>query len=326
MDLTRRDLGRLALWLPVLGLSARSEIISAAVRQLPKPNSVFGGVIIGINSPYSFGNEANDAAAVLRAHLQVGASAVELRADMAELFAGAPASAGRGRGPRAAGPGAAGAVGPTEGAELRDWRTSVSMDKYGELRKTYEEAGVRICAFRFTLAAQMTDAEYDYAFNAAKSLGANQITMEMPGDANVTKRIGEFATRHQIYVGYHLHTTATLTSWDVALAQSKFNAAQVDVGHYVAGTGENPIPLLKKHARQIASLHLKDRKSRANGGTNMSWGQGDTPLKEILQFMKQQRATYPAFIELEHMSQLPPGSNRMVEVFKCVEFCRAALS
>jgi sugar phosphate isomerase/epimerase len=329
---SRREFGKCALALPGLGVLARVEGLSAA-RQLPKPNSVFGGVIIGVNSPYSFGNEATDAGSILRAHVQVGASAVELRADVVELFAGAPASAGRGavgRGARGGGRGAQPA-GPTAGAqsgdaELSSWRASIAMEKYQALRKTYEDAGVRILAFRFTLTAGMADAEYDYAFRAAKTLGANQITMEMPGDAALTRRIGDFASRHQLFVGYHMHTTATLTAWDEALSQSPFNAAQVDVGHYVAGTGESPIPLLQKHARQIASLHLKDRKTPAHGGANMSWGQGDTPLREILQFMKRERVTYPAFIELEHMNQLPAGASRTLEVYRCVEYCRAALA
>jgi sugar phosphate isomerase/epimerase len=330
---SRREFGKCALALPGLGVLARVEGLSAA-SQLPKPSSVFGGVVIGINSPYSFGNEATDAASILRAHVQVGASAVELRSDVAELFAGAPASAGRGggggRGARGGGRGAQppgpAADAQSGDAELSSWRTTVSMDKYQELRKTYEDAGVRILAFRFTLTAAMSDVEYDYAFRTAKTLGASQITMEMPGDAALTKRIGELASRHQLFVGYHMHTNATLTAWDQALSQSTFNAAQVDVGHYVAGTGESPIPLLQKHARQIASLHLKDRKTPAHGGANMSWGQGDTPLREILQFMKRERVTYPAFIELEHMNQLPPGSSRTLEVYRCVEYCRAALA
>lgn len=345
-SISRRDFARAALAVPGLAFVAGRGSSLASTLQLPKPSSVFGGVTIGINAPYSFGDEATDAASVLRALVQVGASSVELRADMAEGFAGAPAGAARrGGGAGRAGGGAGGGRGGVRGggaragdqqppggadsqaaSEVRDWRLSAPMDRFQALRKTYEDAGVHIHAFRFTLTGAMSDAEYDYVFNAAKALGAGQVTMEMPGDANLTKRIGEFATKHRVYVGYHMHTTASMTSWDAALSQSRFNAAQVDVGHYVAGTGESPIPLLRKHASQIASLHLKDRKTPAHGAANVSWGLGDTPLREILQFMKKERAAYPAFIELEHMNQLAPGSSRTLEVYRCVQFCRDALA
>lgn len=334
--LSRRELGRLALAIPAAGLLPAGAGVLAATGQLSRPDSVYGGVTIGINSPYSFGNEVSDAESLLRALVQLGCSSVELRSDVDELYAGAPASAargragGRGRGGPASDVGRGGVRGGAAGVaavdtSLRDWRTSAPLDHFRELRRAWEEAGVFIHAYRITLTADMRDAEFDYAFTAAKTLGASQVSMELPADLALTERMGHFAARHEVFAGYHLHTTSSLTAWEAALRQSPFNAAQVDVGHYVAGTGESPIPVLKKHAPQIASLHLKDRKSPANGATNASWGQGDTPLIEILHYLKNANVTYPAFIELEHMGQLPPGANRMVELYKCLQFCREAL-
>ena len=84
----------------------------------------------------------------------------------------------------------------------------------------FNDAGVSIYAFRYTLNLTQPDAEYDYVFNAAKALGASQITMELPGDLAVSKRIGDAAVKHGVNVGYHLHTTASMTAWDAAMAQS----------------------------------------------------------------------------------------------------------
>jgi hypothetical protein len=57
--------------------------------------------------------------------------------------------------------------------------------------------------------------------------------------------------------GYHLHTTATMTAWDEAMAHSTRNGIQLDVGHYVAGTGISPVPFVEKHHARIFSMHQR---------------------------------------------------------------------
>jgi sugar phosphate isomerase/epimerase len=125
-------------------------------------------------------------------------------------------------------------------------------------------------------------------------------------------------------VAYHAHTQATLTAWDAALAQSKGNAAQLDCGHYVAGTGLSPIPVIEKLHDRMANMHLKDRTTPAHGQKNLPWGTGDTPIAEILQFMRKNKYKFPAAIELEY--PIPAGSDAVAEVRKCVEYCKKALS
>ena len=56
----------------------------------------------------------------------------------------------------------------------------------------------------------------------------------------------------------------------------------------------------------------------------MPWGQGETPLKEILQLMKTQKYNFPGSIEYEY--DTPTGSDVLTEVKKCVQFCKDALS
>jgi len=69
---------------------------------------------------------------------------------------------------------------------------------------------------------------------------------------------------------------------------------------------------------------LKDRKLGTNGGRNMPWGEGDTPLKEVLQMMKKEKYKFPAGIELEY--RIPEGSTTMAEIGKCLQFCKDALA
>ena len=86
--------------------------------------------------------------------------------------------------------------------------------------------------------------------------------------------------------------------------------------------GCNRFLILKENHTRITHVHLKDRK--ANNGPGMPWGQGDTPLKEILRLMKTEQYKFQATIELEY--PLPPGSNTLTELAKCVDYCREVLS
>jgi sugar phosphate isomerase/epimerase len=249
----------------------------------------------------------------------------------AESLAGIP-STGRG-GPGGGGGGGRGRGEPPtpeqqaaqrEAAErVKKWRTSVSMDRFKALRKMYNDAGVTIYAWK-VLNPNMSDEEFEYVFNVAEALGCTHTTLELPTDAAQLKRVGDFAMKRKIYAAYHTHTQATMTSFDQAFAISKGNMSNIDLGHYVAGTGESPIPFLRKYHDRISSVHLKDRKTPARGADNVPWGTGDTPIKEILQVMRKEKYTFPASIEMEY--PVPEGSDAVKEVAKCVEFCKSALA
>ena len=278
---SRRDFGKLALGsLPAASLIARTSAVAAFQT---KPNSVWGGVPFGIFAPYRFGPEASDLDGALKALVKFGVSQTELSNAVVERYLGAPQPAGRGGGRGAQTPEQQAAA-RAAAEQLTAWRTSIAMDKFQSVRKMFDDAGVTIYAYRLTLRADMPDAEYDYTFNAAKALGATQITMELPSDRALSQRIGDAAARHKVNVGYHLHTTATMTAWDEAMAQSPRNGLQLDIGHYVAGTGLSPVPLIEKHHERIFSMHLKDRKRAGHDKSeNMPWGQGDTPIRDVLQ-------------------------------------------
>src|SRR5262249_56708419 len=127
------------------------------------------------------------------------------------------------------------------------WRMSVSMYKYKQLPKRFNDAGVNIYAFKLEPNWRMSDEEHEYIFHVADTLGANHVTLELSNNAEFTQRIGDFAAKKHMVVAYHAHTQATITAWDAVLAQSKGNAINLDCGHYVAGTSESPIPVIQKH-------------------------------------------------------------------------------
>lgn len=303
----RRFIGSAAL--AAAGIAFTSKAGFAASLFQSKPDSKIKGVQIGVIT-YSFRDMPSSAEQLLQYVLQCNINTIELMGDAAEAFAGAPA--------RVSGEDYA-----VRAKKMADWRAGVPMDKFVELRKMYNDAGVKIHAWKpNALGAKNTDAEIDYAFNAGKALGVTHVTVELPTDDAQTKRLGEIAEKHKLYVGYHAHTQATPTLWDTALGQSKYNAINLDIGHYTAGTSSSPVDFILKNHERIVSMHLKDRKY--HDGPNMPWGQGDTPIAEVLKLMQKNKYKFPATIELEY--KVPADSDSVKEVIKCREFAAKALS
>jgi len=325
MDYTRRDFGKLALAaVPAAALLERSLVVSLLGAE--RPNSVINGVHIGTIT-YSYRSMPDQSAqAVLKYVVDSGISAIELMNGPAESFAGAPAPQ-RGRGGRRGQPQTPDEQAAQRGAadHLKNWRLSVSMDKYRALRKMYTDAGVTIYAWK-CLTPSMSDDEFEYVFNVAEALGCTHTTLELTDDVAQLKRIGAFAEKHKIYAAYHTHTQGSMTAFDQAFAASKANMANVDLGHYVAGgnVGGSTLQFLEKFHDRIASFHLKDRTTPEHGAKNLPWGTGDTPLKQILQLVKKNKWTMPAAIELEY--DVPPGSDAVKEVARCLQYCRDALA
>lgn len=326
-EVTRRELlSGMTAAAAAAALMPRSMLGASVVQSAAgRPNSNFGGVQIGAIT-YSFRSMPSRAEGLLNYLTQCGLSSVELMGEPAEQFAGAPAFE---RPPMPAG------QRPTEeqrarfqaarqayAGELREWRLSASMDKFTELRRMYEDAGVKIYIIKFSdLDESMPEEEVEYCFSVAKTLGARGITTEISEEK--ARRLGPFADKHEIMIGFHNHTQVNSTSWERPFSHGRYLGMNLDIGHYVAGTNESPIPVLQRYGRdRVLSLHIKDRK--INDGPNVPFGEGDTPLALILQLMKREQYPFEAHIELEY--PIPEGSDAVAEVKKCVEFCRTALA
>jgi len=169
---------------------------------------------------------------------------------------------------------------------------------------------------------QMSDDEVDYAFNLAKALGGRAISTEIAHKDDELKRIGQFADKHQLMVGYHGHATTKPEHWEAGFAMAKYNGANVDLGHFVAGNNVSPVAFLKKHHERVTHVHIKDRKF--NNGPNTPFGEGDTPIAEVLRLIRDQKWNIQATIEFEY--KIPAGSDRMTELARAIKFCRDALT
>ena len=282
------------------GLALPRNVLAA---EAAKPNSVFNGVRIGCIS-YSYRSMASSAEDVLKALLTDGLSEVELMGNTIQQYAGIP---GAGK------PG-------TPVPKVTDADREAQLAKCRELRKMYNDAGVNIHLHK--LGFGPSDEEIEFNFLVAKALGCVGITTER--NEILARRVAPFAEKHKIWVAFHNHTNniPVIDKPDPLLDFGTYIGFNVDIGHYVAGSkGLSPIPVLEKYHDRILNLHLKDR--TADGG-NLPWGQGQTPIKEVLQLMRKEKWTFPANLELEY--KIPDGSDAVKEVAKCVQYCKEALA
>lgn len=298
------------------------------------------GVNIGVQT-YSFRTmEDQSPLTILEYIKETGIKHVELMGNHAEPFAGAPESPQNDPAKRAI------MVKQWRNQELTDeekvlaqalgeemaayreavteWRASVDYGKFEELRKLYNDVGISIFAFKPSVFGKNnSDEDIRFGMRAAKALGASHVTLEHPEDDAHTARLARLAEEEGMLVGYHGHEQQTPTLWDTAIAQSDANRMNLDFGHYVAAENENPLSIITAKGDKIVSMHLKDRQKRSNGGGNLMWGTGDTPIKDVLQLIKKEGLKFPVTIELEY--DIPEGSDAVKEVNRSFDYVKEAL-
>jgi sugar phosphate isomerase/epimerase len=285
----------------------------SSASQATKPNSVFGGVHIGAIT-YSYRGGPDTAEYTLDCLLKDGLSETELMDGPIRSYAGLPGRPARGK----------------KGEKASDAPLPIDADrpkvreeqlaKCEALRKMFNDAGVNIHIHKIPFGP--TDGEIDFNFQIAKALGAKAITTERNDE--LAKRLAPFAEKHKIWVAFHNHTNniPTIESIDPLMQIGSYIGFNFDIGHYVAGTkGKSPIPVLEKYHDKIISLHLKDRNAE---GANLPWGQGETPIKDVLLLLKKEK--WPIYADIEVEYKIPEGSTPVAEVGKCVEYCKAVLT
>lgn len=269
-----------------------------------KQSSKFGGVQIGTIT-YSYRSMPDQSLpAILNYVVQSGLSSVELMGPVVEQYAGSPQT--------------------KDPNVLRQWRTSVSMDKFKSIRKMFRAKGVKIDILKLG-SHTWSDEEIDYAFNVCKVLGARGITMEISEEA--AKRMAPFAEKHNLYVIFHNHGQPASPdfSFDKVLAYGPKLMLNFDAGHYFGYTGLNPNDLIERLHERIVSIHVKDKTGpkASDPNKNQQFGKGNTPTVEMLQLIQKNKWPITCDIELEYT--IPEGSDAVKEVTKCVDYCRKAL-
>jgi sugar phosphate isomerase/epimerase len=312
---TRRDFGKFAL----------ASLPAATARGAQ--NSKIRNVQIGAIT-YSF-REGVPKPEIIPDMAKIGLSEVELMSGDAEAIAGAPMlsatnSGGRGRGRAPLTPEQVAARDAQQEA-LKSWRSAATPATWQGVRKKFNDAGIAVNILCYNMNMNMADDEIEYAFAIAKAMKVKAISCS--ATVSFARRVAPFADKHKIVWAGHGHDNtkdpeqfAKPETFELIMSLSNFIGVNLDIGHFTAA-GYDPIPFIQKHHARITNIHLKDRKK--DHGPNVPWGQGDTPIKEVLQLVSKEKYSFPANIEFEY--PIPEGSDAVTEVGKCYQYVRGCL-
>ena len=208
--------------------------------------------------------------------------------------------------------------------ELRKWRLRTPDRYFRAIGERFKKAGIAIYAYNYSPNASFTDEEIDRGFVMAKALGAEIMTASTTLD--VAKRIVPFATRHRMVValngGSRAHNPnefGTPQGFAAVLKLSSHFKVSLDIGDFTAANFD-ALAYVGEHHGDIANLHLKDR--RKNEGDNLPWGQGDTPIREVLRLVKREKWPIRAFVDYDYAGRTGP----IDEVKKCLAYATEALT
>jgi sugar phosphate isomerase/epimerase len=287
---SRRDFGKF------VGLAAAAIPLSR-LDAAAKADSTIRGVLIGAQS-YSFRDLPLDGA--IDGMKQIGLRECELAMGHVE-----PAG--------------------MSGDDLKNWRINTPLSYFEDIRKKVGAAGIRVYAYSLNFKDGFSDEELDRGFEMAKTLGTDLITTSTT--LTCAKRLAPLAEKHRVRVALHGHDQtqkpnefSSRESFAKGLALSPMFYVNLDIGHFTAANGDAVAYLEEKHER-ILVLHIKDRKK--NHGDNVPWGEGDTPIKPVLQLVRSKKWKMPCNIEYEYGK---PGMDTIAEVRKCFEYCKQALA
>lgn len=210
---------------------------------------------------------------------------------------------------------------------IADWKMAANASTWKGVKKKFNDAGVDIQILCYNMNINTKEDEMDYAFQMARDLGVR--AMSCSTTVAVAKKVAPFADKYKIMWAGHGHFNiydpeefAKPETFSEIMSFSKYIGVNLDIGHFTQA-GFDPMTYIPQIHDKITNIHLKDSMKPDKCGTagpTKPWGEGQTPIKEVLLMMKKNKYTFPANIELEY--RIPEGSDSVTEVGKCYEFAK----
>lgn len=203
-------------------------------------------------------------------------------------------------------------------ANLRQWRLSTQPAVFEAIRSRFDAAQVSVFSYRVDYDDAFTDDEIAATFAHAGALGVH--VMSTAASLNMARRLAPFAAKTGMTVAFcnagAMSTPAALAN---AVALSGNFRVALDIGNFTAAN-QQPVAFLQENASKISHIIVKDR--TRDGGGNEEFGNGDTPIRDVLRLMKQKQYPFGAFLQYEYLGL---GTAEQ-EVKKCLAYVKTALA
>jgi sugar phosphate isomerase/epimerase len=206
--------------------------------------------------------------------------------------------------------------------ELAKWRMSVSLDYFREIRKKFEDAGIVV--YGLSGFPGSTEEELGRTLEIAGALGARLVTLGITLSA--ARRVASLAGKGGVRVGLQGRPDMSVTNPDViakpenfaaAVALSKDYCISIDVGDATGG-GYDSLKFVQDYHDRISLIYLKDRRKDR---LSVPWGDGDTPLREILRLIRDRHYPIRCYIDCDYKT-----GDRPADVKRSFEYAKAALA
>jgi sugar phosphate isomerase/epimerase len=202
-------------------------------------------------------------------------------------------------------------------AALRVWRTQTAAGFSASVQRKLSAAGLTVHACALAYDDLFTDDEIDATFRQVKALGAT--TISSPLTLATARRLVPFAERHTLSIAIHNQVdgnrAGAIATPDVkqALALSPLFKLKLDIGNLTASNCD-AVGELRAWQSRVSHVLVKDR--LRNGGVSQPFGEGDTPINGVLDFLRDTSSSIPAMIEYDYVGLRSP----VEEVTACMDY------
>ena len=188
-------------------------------------------------------------------------------------------------------------------------------DGFRAVKRKFDDAGIGVSAYCVNFKTDASDELLDSSFRGAKLLGTSVMTSST--EQPIIARLDQWCRKHQVRIGLHNHWLGDKwfkgdksinfegpADWARALeGRSRYMGINLDIGHFSA-SGHDPVAYFRQHFDRIYSLHIKDRDQDADH-TYRKFGEGATPIADVLRLARGMKFRYAANIEYEMDEQDP---------------------
>jgi len=195
-------------------------------------------------------------------------------------------------------------------------------DQYRPIRKKFDDAGIEI--YGLSGFPGSTEAELARTFEIAEVLGARLITLGVTLPA--ARRIVPLAEKSKFRIGIqgnpNMHPTDPLTiarpeQYEEAVSFSKSYGMSFDIGDATGG-GYDSLKFVEGHLDRMSLIYLKDRRKDR---LSVPWGEGDTPVAEVVRLIRDRQAPVRCYIDCDYKT-----TDRPADVKRSFEFAKKALA